>query len=85
MKVMGMPLELNTMIVTKNNEEKTVVENIYTLTKEGYRLYPVDIPIVEVRTTKSASPYALAKINRLSWENGQTQITYELVELMGVN
>jgi hypothetical protein len=85
MKVMGMPLELNTMIVTKNNEEKTTVENIYTLTKEGYRLYPVDIPIVEVRTTKSASPYALAKINKLSWENGQTQITYELVELMGVN
>jgi hypothetical protein len=81
----GMPLELNTMIVTKNKEEKTSVENVYTLTKEGYRLYPVDIPIVEVRTTKNTSPYALAKINRLSWENGQTQITYELVDLMGVN
>lgn len=82
---MGMPLELNTMIVTKNKEKKTTVENVYTLTKEGYRLYPVDLPVVEVRTSKSASPYALAKINKLTWENGETKLTYELVELMGVN
>lgn len=82
---MGMPLELNTMIVTKHKEEKTNVENVYRLMKEGYRLYPIDIPVIEVRTTKDASPYAYAKITQLTWEKETTWITYELVELLGVN
>lgn len=82
---MGMPLELNTMIVTKNREEKTEIENIYRLTKDGYRLYPLDLPVIEVKTTKNSSPYALAKIHRLVWEHEQTVITYELMDLIGVN
>ncbi len=82
---MGMPLELNTMIVTKNKETKTDQENVYRLLKEGYRLYPMDIPVIEVRNDKAAQPFALAKINQLIWENGETQIIYELVELLGVN
>lgn len=82
---MGMPLELNTMIVTKNKEEKTEVENIYYLIKEGYRLYPLDLPVIEVRNTKNSHPYALAKINKLVWEQGETHITYELIDLLGVN
>lgn len=82
---MGMSLELNTMIVTKNKEEKTDQENIYKLTKLGYRLYPLDLPIIEVRQTKESTPFALAKITQLIWEAEQTHLTYELIELLGVN
>lgn len=82
---MGMPLELNTMIVTKNKEEKTEIENVYHLKKDGYRLYPLDLPVIEVKTTKTSSPYALAKIVKLTWEEETTHIIYELVELLGVN
>lgn len=46
---MGMPFELNTLIVTKGRE-KRVEENLFLLEKEGYRLYPIDIPI-DVRKT----------------------------------
>ena len=41
---MGMPMELNTMIVTKGREEREE-ENIFMLKKDGYRLYPIDIPL----------------------------------------
>ncbi|WEG11806.1 DUF2584 family protein [Pullulanibacillus sp. KACC 23026] len=81
---MGMPLELNTMIVTKQKEIKTETENVYELVKEGYRLYPIDIPI-EVRTTKEGTPYAHARICKLTWEQEKTILTYELMDLLGVN
>ena len=48
---MGMPLELNTMIVTKGNE-KRVTDNIFQIEKKGYRLYPLDIPL-NIHKTKN--------------------------------
>lgn len=48
---MGMPLELNTMIVTKGKEIR-LEENLFLLEKEDYRLYPMNIPL-EVRRTKT--------------------------------
>ncbi|MDM5199158.1 DUF2584 domain-containing protein [Fictibacillus enclensis] len=81
---MGMPMELNTMIVTKNKEIRLKSSNLYTLTKEGYRLYPLDIPL-EIRKTKETKPVAIAKINEMTWKNGQTELTYELLDLNTVN
>ena len=66
---MGMPLELNTMIVTKGNE-KRVKENDFILVKKDYRLYPLEIPI-EVRKTKESESTALAIIKKLEWENNK--------------
>jgi hypothetical protein len=80
---MGMPLELNTMIVTKGNE-KRVRENDFILIKKDYRLYPLEIPI-EVRKTKESEPTALAVISKLEWENQQTTITYQLISLKTTN
>ncbi|HCJ4337650.1 TPA: DUF2584 family protein, partial [Listeria innocua] len=40
---MGMPLEVNTMIVTKGNE-KRISDNFFELEKVGYRIYPIDVP-----------------------------------------
>lgn len=45
-----MPLEVNTMIVTKGNE-KRISDNFFELEKVGYRIYPIDVPIA-VRKTK---------------------------------
>lgn len=47
---MGMPVEFNTMIVTKGKETR-IEENVFELMKEGYRIYPLNIPL-EVRKTK---------------------------------
>ena len=51
---MGMPLELNTMIVTKGNELR-IKENDFNLVKKDYRLYPLEIPL-EVRKTIDSEP-----------------------------
>ncbi|WP_026693586.1 DUF2584 domain-containing protein [Peribacillus kribbensis] len=81
---MGMPLELNTMIVTKGREQREQSNNSFKLEKEGYRLYPLDIPI-EVRKTKEADTSGTAVIKKLEWENQSTVITYELVSLNSTN
>ncbi|MCJ7842675.1 DUF2584 domain-containing protein [Lederbergia sp. NSJ-179] len=80
---MGMPLELNTMIVTKGNEVRQQ-DNQFTLKKEGYRLYPIDIPI-ELRHTIESDYRATAVIEKLEWEDQQTIITYQLLALHSSN
>lgn len=80
---MGMPLELNTMIVTKGRE-KRVEENLFLLEKEGYRLYPIDIPI-DVRKTIESETSGTAVIKKVEWQNHRTQITYQLISLYSPN
>lgn len=80
---MGMPLELNTMIVTKGRE-KRVEENLFVLVKEGYRLYPIDIPI-DVKKTMDSDSSGSAMIKKVEWENSSTTITYQLVSLNSTN
>jgi hypothetical protein len=80
---MGMPLELNTMVVTKGNEQR-IDENTFTLTKKDYRLYPLEIPI-EVKETKDSEAAELAVIKKLEWENEKTTITYQLISLNTAN
>ena len=80
---MGMPLELNTMIVTKGNE-KRMGENDFVLEKKDYRLYPLEIPI-EVKKTIDSESTAMALIKKLEWENNMTTITYQLISLHSTN
>ena len=80
---MGMPLELNTMIVTKGNDRR-VKEDDFILVKKDYRLYPLEIPL-EVRKTIESEPTGMAVITKLEWENQQTTITYHLVSLHTTN
>ncbi|WML45730.1 DUF2584 domain-containing protein [Neobacillus sp. PS3-40] len=80
---MGMPLELNTMIVTKGRE-KRVEENLFILEKAGYRLYPIDIPI-EVRKAIESDSNGIAIIKKVEWHNSQTILTYQLVSLNSTN
>lgn len=80
---MGMPLELNTMIVTKGNE-KRINSNDFSLHKEGYRLYPIEIPLT-VRKTIEGDDIGTGVIKKITWEQGSTVITYELKSLHSVN
>lgn len=81
--MMGMPLELNTMIVTKGKEER-MENNDFELMKKGYRLYPLEIP-VEVRKTIEGELIGTGIIKKVVWENNKTRITYELISLTSVN
>jgi hypothetical protein len=80
---MGMPLELNTLIITKGNE-KRLEENLFVLAKAGYRLYPINIPI-DVRKTLEGDSSGTAIIKKVEWENEQTTIVYQLVSLNSTN
>ena len=80
---MGMPLELNTMIVTKGREIR-VEENVFTLEKEGYRLYPLEIPI-DVRKTIDSDSSGTALIKKVELQNNSTTITYQLISLNSTN
>ncbi|MFJ5715821.1 DUF2584 domain-containing protein [Neobacillus sp. NPDC093127] len=80
---MGMPLELNTMIVTKGRETR-VEENLFILKKEGYRLYPIEIPI-EVRKTMDSDSSGTALIKKVEWQHSSTTLTYQLISLNSTN
>jgi len=80
---MGMPFELNTLIVTKGRE-KRVEENLFQLEKEGYRLYPIDIPI-DVRKTLESDTSGSAVIKKVEWQNRNTLISYQLISLNSTN
>lgn len=80
---MGMPLELNTMIVTKGREQR-IEENLFLLEKEGYRLYPIDIPI-DVRRTIESDSSGTGIIKKVEWQNSLTSITYQLISLNSTN
>lgn len=80
---MGMPLELNTMIVTKG-KEKRLEENIFSLEKDGYRLYPIDIPI-DVRKTIESDSNGTGVIKKVEWQGNTTILTYQLISLNSTN
>ncbi|MBM7606080.1 hypothetical protein JOC75_004110 [Metabacillus crassostreae] len=80
---MGMPVEFNTMIVTKGKEQR-IAENTFQLTKDGFRIYPIDIPI-EVRKTKTGEVTGEAIVEKLQLSENQTMITYKLINLNSTN
>jgi len=80
---MGMPFEMNTMIVTKGRE-KRLEENLFSLEKEGYRLYPINIPI-EVKKTIESDTSGTGIIQRVEWQGNTTVVTYQLVSLNSTN
>ncbi|MBB5326253.1 hypothetical protein HNQ34_003387 [Anoxybacillus tepidamans] len=80
---MGMPLELQTMIVTKG-KEKRIEDNLFVLEKEGYRIYPIDIPL-EVKRTLQSEVSGQAIVKKIELGNNRTIVTYELVSLHSIN
>jgi len=81
--MMGMPLEFQTMIVTKGKEQR-VKDNLFLLEKEGYRIYPIDIPL-EVKRTLQSETSGQAIVKKIELANNRTIVTYELVSLHSIN
>lgn len=80
---MGMPVEFQTMIVTKGKEVRQE-GNLFELTKDGYRIYPLHIPI-EVKRTKEGEVAGVGVVVRQTWEADTTTIRYELKALNSTN
>ena len=80
---MGMPMEVQTVIVTKGKEQR-VQGHVFVLEKDGYRLYPLDVPL-EVRRTVQSEASGIAVVKKLEWEDNRTTVTYELVSLYSTN
>ncbi|MCL6585668.1 MAG: DUF2584 domain-containing protein [Anoxybacillus sp.] len=80
---MGMPLEFQTMIVTKGKEQR-VKDNLFLLEKEGYRIYPIDIPL-EVKRTLQSEASGQAVVKKIELANNRTIVTYELISLHSIN
>lgn len=80
---MGMPLEFQTMIVTKG-KEKRIENNLFLLEKEGYRIYPINIPL-EVKRTLQSETSGQAVVKKIELANNRTIVTYELVSLQSIN
>ncbi len=76
---MGMPCEVNSILKLKecqgypkrlNKSEK------YYAQKDGYRIFPIDVPILLVDERWFA--HADIKIVKLIWENGYTNVDFKI-------
>ena len=77
--IMGMPCEVNSILKLKPSQgypAQLEKGKRYSAQKEGYRIIPVDVPIFLVDEDWLA--HADIKICRLVWENGITNIDFEI-------
>lgn len=76
---MGMPCEVNSILRLKPAQGyPTQLERgrIHTTQKEGYRIFPIDVPIALVDQEWIA--YADVIITKLTWEQGTTSLEFKL-------
>lgn len=73
---MGMPCEVNSILKAKPSQgypEPLAIGKQFTITKDGYRIIPIDVPILLVDEGWQA--HADIIINKLSWEGGKTHLS----------
>ncbi|MBD2436584.1 DUF2584 family protein [Nostoc sp. FACHB-110] len=76
---MGMPCEVNSILKLKQSQgypEQLKIGEQYQAIKEDYRIIPVDVPIPLVNNDWVA--YADIIIRKLTWENKQTIVVFEI-------
>ncbi|WP_028400690.1 DUF2584 family protein [Ectobacillus panaciterrae] len=79
-----MKFEMHTSVVTEEKEVRVDIENnLFELTVEGYHLYPLNEAVVLYKTEKEKVGTAVPK--KISWENEQTVLLYQLISLHSVN
>jgi hypothetical protein len=79
---MGMPCEINTILKLRPEQgypQPLVMGECYQVSKEGYRIFPVDVPISLVDEDWVA--HGDVVIRRLVWEEGRTLLKFEVVRL----
>lgn len=76
---MGMPCEVNSILKLKRSQGypvELVVGETHQVTKEGYRLFPLDVPIVLVDEAWIAQ--ADVVIESLTWHQQGTALTFRI-------
>jgi hypothetical protein len=78
---MGMPCEINSILKLPPSQypQQLIKGAKHQAQKQDYRLIPIDVPIPLVDENWLA--HADIKINKLTWENGQTHISFEIDRL----
>lgn len=80
---MGMPCEVNSILKLSVEQGYPAfalkVGNTHQGFKDGYRIYPIDVPIQLVDQYWKA--YADVIIRSLKWEDGKTYLKYEIVRV----
>lgn len=78
-KVMGMPCEVNSILKLNSGQgypTELVPRSQHQTVKSGYRILPMDVPIPLVDDQWLAQADII--IRQLSWENGETKLTFEI-------
>ena len=75
---MGMPCEINSILKLPPSQypQQLIKGAKHQAQKQDYRIIPIDVPIPLVDENWLA--HADIKINKLTWENGQTHIRLEI-------
>lgn len=72
---MGMPCQVNSILkVSRQDLPEPLELGQYQVTKSGYRIIPLDVPIPLVDQDWIA--YADVVIHQLVWENGKTRLSF---------
>jgi hypothetical protein len=76
---MGMPCEVNSILKLNPHQGypvELVPRSQHQAVKSGYRILPMDVPLPLVDEQWLA--HADIVIRQLTWENGKTQLTFEI-------
>ena len=79
---MGMPCQVNSILkLTRSQGYPDLLhrDHSYTVTKSGYRIFPINVPIALVDETWHA--YADVVIHRLTWQDQATTIDFKVVRI----
>ncbi|WP_017472149.1 DUF2584 family protein [Amphibacillus jilinensis] len=82
---MTMPLTLEWTLVTEGQEERVEDQNnLFKMSIDGYRLYPIQDQI-EIRRHKDSDQIGFGRIIELTWRDNRTFCIYQLDSLYSVN
>ncbi|WP_117169407.1 DUF2584 family protein [Paraliobacillus sediminis] len=82
---MTMPLTIETKLVTDAKERRVEgLENHFSITLAGYWLFPMQ-ERMEIRRHQESDQIGFGKVIELTWKDGQTICTYQLLSLYSVN
>lgn len=80
---MGMPCQVNSILkIVREDISASIPSSEYEITKSGYRIIPIDVPIPLVDQDWIA--YADVVIHRLVWEQGNTKLHFVIKRLYPV-
>lgn len=76
---MGMPCEVNSILKLKRSQDypaELVVGEIHRVTKSGYRIFPLDVPITLVDEDWIA--HGDVVLESLTWQQQSTELKFKI-------